>query len=119
MNRQKFADSLAVVIDDYWFTHRNIQINACSTLHIIKPQLKSLSIYPNPLSKSAKSIRIEGLEPEQYNYTIYNSVGQVYSSGYIQNDAIILEETFSSGLYFLIVKQLASGEIYNFKIVSE
>ena len=119
LNRQKFADSLAIVIDDYWFTHRNIQINACSTLNIIKPQLKSLHVYPNPLNKSIKLIRIEGLEPEQHKYTIYTSVGQVHSSGYIHNDAIILAETFSSGLYFLIIKQEASGEIYNFKIVSE
>ena len=119
LNRQKFADSLALVIDDYWFTHRNIQINECSALNIIKPQLKSLYIFPNPLTKSAKSISIEGLEPKEYTYTIYTSAGQVQCSGHVKNNAIELNEFLSIGLYFLVVKQEAFGEIYNFKIVSE
>jgi hypothetical protein len=118
LNRQNFADSLAVVIDDYWFTHRNIQINECGSLSVIKPQLKLLFIYPNPLNNSSKSIRIEGLEPKDYFYTLYSSLGQIHSSGYFDNDEIILEKYLSRGFYFLSIRQ-TSGKIFNFKIVSE
>lgn len=70
-------------------------VEVISPLGLEKESAKMSQIYPNPASKE---IRIDGLV-NPLKYTIYNSLGQIIKSGYV--DKAIDVKGLTAGVYYL------------------
>lgn len=116
-NREIFADSLAVVIEDYWHTHRNVEINLCGNLNSKEHNLAALSVYPNPISNTTRSIYIVGLREEEYEYSIHNSLGQLHSLGKIIHKELVFDGLLPNGIYFLNIRNTKDGLSQGCKLI--
>jgi hypothetical protein len=117
LNRQNFADSLALVLEEYWHTHRNVEINLCGNLNLKEHDFSSLSVYPNPISNTTPSIYIMDLYEQEYEYTIHNSLGQLHSFGKILNRELVFDGFLSNGIYLLKIRSTKDGLSQGCKII--
>ena len=102
-NRQAFGNSLAVVLLNYLYIHRNVSVAACTPLLGIEAfaNQDALKIYPNPVPFGNRIITIEGLNKVPMEYELLNFLGQLCSIGPVLEGKILLEKPLAAGIYGL------------------
>jgi hypothetical protein len=104
---------LAIVHPGSTFTYTNIvSLNSSITAHI--------SVYPNP-AVSQLTIGIHGIRPNRYSIGLFSTSGQLAAqmeTGAIQagNVTYLRGTTIKTGIYFLTVNNIDTGESQVFKI---
>jgi hypothetical protein len=113
-NRERFADSLALVVLDYLEFHRNANVTNCNKEVSIKTTKDGkFKVYPNPIHQSQEFLLAEGLK-HPFDFTIYNIAGFAVLKGTSQGERMDIKG-LSQGIYFLKIQQ--DNSIYSFKII--
>lgn len=68
---------------------------------VSSPQENGLDVFPNP---THDQLTLSGLDLDQHNYRLINSLGQVVTQGVISANTINLEQ-LEAGLYYLHIKE--------------
>lgn len=76
---------------------------------------KQFKVYPNP-STGVFNIEQENINLEDYEYTVFNSVGQVLRQEQLQEPTIDLN-VFNNGVYYIKIKNLESNQIETHKVL--
>lgn len=74
-------------------------------------QLNEIQIYPNPTSKT---LHIDGDDLKGVNYTIIDVTGKLIKSGKLNDNTVINVSEFSTGVYFIEVK---NGDLGRYRFV--
>ncbi|CAA7193678.1 reprolysin-like metallopeptidase [Chryseobacterium potabilaquae] len=78
----------------------------------LKDPLKDITLYPNPVSDVLNILNIS----DKANYNIYNAVGQLISSGKIQNNQINVSQLIH-GVYIIAIKD--NGKSFTSKFIKK
>lgn len=110
--RERFADSLAVVLLDFLDTHyhMNLRSGACEPTSLREStQIKEINVYPNP----ACDVIHLSINRKVDDVTLFNNIGQVVHQSQGSSDLSV--KNLPRGMYHLLVE--AEGEVYRQRII--
>lgn len=98
---QMFMEVGFINNDDLWF-----KLSTSTTLGMDTPELKGLSLFPNP---AHGYIQLSGIATQKF--TIYNAIGINVINGIVSKDERVDVQSLKSGLYLL---KLNEGKTFRF-----
>jgi hypothetical protein len=116
-NRNAFANSFTQAVITYMNIHFNVNWNTCNVLSTIDDHKEiTFAVYPNPVSRG-NPIHFVFNENTQYDYHLFNSLGQLVANGLLKLDETLDTGKLSTGIYLIRISSKNNTVQLNTKII--
>lgn len=117
LNRKAFAETFALVFDDFLGLHHNTVLTSnCGILEISDGSTERTVLYPT-ITDGNSELTLQNRDLDLSNFYISDDLGRKVHSGVVNADnKIKLPESLSSGSYFLTLENEKCRERYRFCI---
>lgn len=116
-HRTAFANAFTQAVIAYMNIHFNVNWNTCNGLSTINEQAnETFAVYPNPVTRG-NQIHFVFDENTQYDYHMFNSLGQLVANGVLKMNETLDSETLVAGIYFIRISNKDKTMHLNRKII--
>jgi len=121
-NRVRFADTLAVVLLRYWSLHKALDWTTCQTASGLEDgsapgagpgsvpgnrpdgsPVADLLLYPNPLPKATRTLRLNSAVPEAAFFQVFDAGGRAVAAGRVRQGELLLPLDLPAELYAVLL----------------